>query len=356
MNAVVTGSTKGIGKAIVELLVSKGINVAICSRNEIEINRFIKSLNASSPHVKSIGRKTDMSKKPEVLQFASFVQEEFETVDILVNNAGIFIPGELTQEEDGALEKMIETNLYSAYHLTRALVHPSRSHMVGKLGRGRPAKIKTDGSGGYRKNRMECLGDEPFRGHRGYCHSPSIGRFITPRAMQVVFRPIHEGEVEALRNIALSTFVDSYEHLNTPSNFKWYIDRAFAIKRLLSEIRDEESFYYFVQSENSIVGYLKLNIGSSQTEQFGDEYLEIERIYLDKAHQGKGIGQKMVQFSIEKAKELYKTKIWLGVWDQNPNAIQFYGHIGFRVTGDHVFVFGDEDQIDLIMELNVSEI
>ncbi len=122
MNAVITGSTKGIGKAIVELLVSKGINVAICSRNELEINKFIEALNSSYPSVKAIGLKTDMSQKSEVLNFASFVLKEFETIDILVNNAGVFIPGELTQEEDGALEMMIETNLYSAYHLTRALI------------------------------------------------------------------------------------------------------------------------------------------------------------------------------------------------------------------------------------------
>lgn len=121
MNAVITGSTKGIGRAIVQLLASKGINVAICSRNENEINQFIKELNASFPNVKAIGFKTDVSKKSEVLDFASNVLKEFETIDVLVNNAGVFIPGELTQEEDGTLEKMIETNLYSAYHLTRAL-------------------------------------------------------------------------------------------------------------------------------------------------------------------------------------------------------------------------------------------
>jgi len=122
MNAVITGSTKGIGKAIVELLASKGINVAICSRNQLEINNFLKDLKASYPKVKAIGQKADMSIKSEVLSFSTFVLEEFETIDILINNAGVFIPGELTKEEDGALEKMIETNLYSAYHLTRALI------------------------------------------------------------------------------------------------------------------------------------------------------------------------------------------------------------------------------------------
>lgn len=122
MNAVVTGSTKGIGKAIVELLVSKGINIAICSRNENEIDDFLKGLKKAFPKVKAIGLKTDMSVKSDVLKFADFVLKEFETIDILINNAGIFIPGELTKEEDGALEKMIETNLYSAYHLTRSLL------------------------------------------------------------------------------------------------------------------------------------------------------------------------------------------------------------------------------------------
>ena len=121
MNAIITGSTKGIGRAIVELLASKGINVAICSRNENEVNKFIKELETSFPNIKAIGTRTDMSKKSEVLEFAAFVLKEFETIDILVNNAGVFFPGELLQEEDGALEKMIETNLYSAYHLTRAL-------------------------------------------------------------------------------------------------------------------------------------------------------------------------------------------------------------------------------------------
>lgn len=122
MNAVITGSTKGIGKAIVDLLVSKGINVAICSRSIDDVNECIKSLTESNPGVRIIGQAADMRQKSEVASFAKFVLSEFEAIDILVNNAGVFLPGELTQEEDGALEQMIETNLYSAYHLSRAIV------------------------------------------------------------------------------------------------------------------------------------------------------------------------------------------------------------------------------------------
>ncbi len=122
MNAIVTGSTKGIGRAIIDLLASKGINIAICSRSQSDINDCIKVLSSVHPGIKIIGKKADVSIKEDVLSFASHVLSEFETVDILINNAGLFIPGEISQEEDGALEKMIATNLYSAYHLTRAIL------------------------------------------------------------------------------------------------------------------------------------------------------------------------------------------------------------------------------------------
>jgi len=160
MNAVVTGSTKGIGRAIVELLASKGINVAVCSRNESEINAFISYLKTEFPSVKAIGLKTDMSNKAEVLKFSEFVLGEFETIDILINNAGVFLPGELTQEEDGALEKMIETNLYSAYHLTRAIVPNMIEHKTGHIFNmcSIASKIAYPNGGSYSISKFALLG------------------------------------------------------------------------------------------------------------------------------------------------------------------------------------------------------
>lgn len=122
MNAVITGGTKGIGKAIADLLLSKGISVAICSRNGSDIENYIKEASSQHKDVKVIGTVADMSKKEEVVAFADFVKNHFETIDILINNAGVFLPGELLKEEEGTLETMIDTNLYSAYHLSRALV------------------------------------------------------------------------------------------------------------------------------------------------------------------------------------------------------------------------------------------
>jgi NADP-dependent 3-hydroxy acid dehydrogenase YdfG len=108
---VVTGGTKGIGRAIVDKFAQEGFIVLTCARTKEE--NFPENVHFF---------KADMSKKAEVLAFADFVKATVNQVDILVNNTGFFLPGQIHNEEEGTIEAMIETNLYSAYHLTRALI------------------------------------------------------------------------------------------------------------------------------------------------------------------------------------------------------------------------------------------
>lgn len=160
MNAVITGATKGIGRAIAELLASKGINLCICSRNEADLKEMKHTLNKSYPDLRVYVEAVDVSNKSAVLSFAQSVLSNVEQVDILVNNAGVFIPGALAEEEDGALENMINTNLYSAYHLTRALL-PGMS----KQGHGHifnmcsiASKIAYPNGGSYSISKFALLG------------------------------------------------------------------------------------------------------------------------------------------------------------------------------------------------------
>lgn len=108
---VVTGGTKGIGRAIVDRFAKEGFTVLTCARTNDE--KFPENV---------LFFKADLSKKAEVLAFADFIKASVSKVDILVNNTGFFLPGQIHNEQEGTLETMIETNLYSAYHLTRALV------------------------------------------------------------------------------------------------------------------------------------------------------------------------------------------------------------------------------------------
>ena len=121
-NAVITGATKGIGLAIAELLASKDINLLICSRSETDLSKTQTDLLQINPDIQVHTCSADLGTREGIDDFASFVNEQAEEIHLLVNNAGIFLPGEITKEEEGQLERMMETNLYSAYYLTRALL------------------------------------------------------------------------------------------------------------------------------------------------------------------------------------------------------------------------------------------
>jgi short-subunit dehydrogenase len=121
-NIVITGATKGIGKAIAEIFVKNGANVCVCSRSETNLKQLHDELKKLNPASEIHYRATDVSKKEEVMAFGEFVKSHFNKVDVLVNNAGVFLGGQMTDEKDGQMEFMMNVNFYSAYHLTRALL------------------------------------------------------------------------------------------------------------------------------------------------------------------------------------------------------------------------------------------
>ncbi len=115
---VITGASKGIGLAIAEKFFAAGWNLALCARNIDELKSYFADSDSQMVLVLSC----DVSDKIAVQLFADEVLKNFNTIDVLVNNAGKFIPGAVHEEADGTLEMLIETNLYSAYHLSRKLI------------------------------------------------------------------------------------------------------------------------------------------------------------------------------------------------------------------------------------------
>ena len=117
---VITGATKGIGKAIAEKFAKEGWDLALCARNENDLLSLQSEIQNTQSKI--LIQKCDVSKKEEVKAFAEKIGKEFGAVDILINNAGVFFPGQIINEEEGILEKLIETNLYSAYNMSRMLL------------------------------------------------------------------------------------------------------------------------------------------------------------------------------------------------------------------------------------------
>jgi short-subunit dehydrogenase len=124
MNIVITGASKGLGKAIAEAFAKDEHEHAffLCARKVADLETTGKDLQERFPQNKIHTKACDVSDKTSLKQFVEWINGQAAKVDILVNNAGIYLPGSAYGEDNGMLEKMMEVNLYSAYHLTRMLL------------------------------------------------------------------------------------------------------------------------------------------------------------------------------------------------------------------------------------------
>ena len=129
---LVTGGTKGIGRAIIERFANEGFDVITCSRNEKDLADLRAELEENHALIHVLAVKADLSKKEEVIEFAEKVKA-FGVPDVLVNNTGVFLPGGILDEPEGNFELMMNTNLYSAYYLTRALIDGMKAKKKGHI-------------------------------------------------------------------------------------------------------------------------------------------------------------------------------------------------------------------------------
>lgn len=133
MNAVITGASRGIGLEVAKTFALHGYNLYLSSRNEEKLLQTVAELKAQFPHVTIEAQAFDLGNKQQAQLFGEWVVNQVDTIDVLVNNAGTFIPGNISDEPDGALEKMLEVNLYSAYHVTRAVLPKMIAQKTGHI-------------------------------------------------------------------------------------------------------------------------------------------------------------------------------------------------------------------------------
>jgi ribosomal protein S18 acetylase RimI-like enzyme len=169
----------------------------------------------------------------------------------------------------------------------------------------------------------------------------------------IEIRKVSPDEVDQLQEIARITFIETFSAANTEKNLKKYLEEDFSTEKLTAELNDVNSEFYFAEFDNNIIGYLKLNSGQSQTELKDDKALEIERIYVLKEFQRRNAGQLLYEKATQMARQANADYIWLGVWDKNPRAIDFYKKNGFVEFDTHIFKLGNDEQTDILMKLQL---
>jgi short-subunit dehydrogenase len=122
MNCIITGASKGLGKAMAERFAKGGYDLYLCSRDQRTLQSAQQELAARYPGVTIHSKSADMGVKEQVAAFGQWLLDAGVGVDVLINNAGVFLPGSVHNEAEGVLEQLMAVNLYSAYHLTRQLL------------------------------------------------------------------------------------------------------------------------------------------------------------------------------------------------------------------------------------------
>jgi len=161
---------------------------------------------------------------------------------------------------------------------------------------------------------------------------------------------VAENQLLELQRISRQTFYEAFSAVNTEDDMAMYLEHSLSIEKLAAELSNENTEFYFAQLNEQIIGYLKFNVGEAQTDLQDEQALEIERIYLLIRYAGMGVGQLLMEKAYQVA-QIKKVKyIWLGVWEHNTRAIQFYKRNGFSEFGSHMFKLGNDDQRDILMK------
>jgi short-subunit dehydrogenase len=132
MNVIITGASRGLGKAIAERFAANGHDLFLTALHEVRLYKSMEELLNKFPSVTIKGKPYDLRKKQQAKEFGQWCLKNCSP-DILVNNAGSFAGANVHDEEDGAIEEMIETNLYSAYHLSRMIVPEMKKKKNGHI-------------------------------------------------------------------------------------------------------------------------------------------------------------------------------------------------------------------------------
>lgn len=167
---------------------------------------------------------------------------------------------------------------------------------------------------------------------------------------KINIRRATEKDASLIAEISRETFYDSFAEQNTPEDMELFMEQQFSASRLIEELYDASNIFFLAYSEEEPVGYIKMKQGAHADLTDVSQAIEICRFYARKHLIGKGIGRAMMLYAIQYAQTAdYKT-IWLGVWEHNKRAIDFYRSFGFQKFSEHDFVLGTDVQRDWLMK------
>ncbi len=166
----------------------------------------------------------------------------------------------------------------------------------------------------------------------------------------ITIRIATANDAELIADMSRQTFHDTFASQNTKGNMDKFMNEAFSKAALMKEVGTAGNIFLLAYDGEKPVGYVRMRENNTPPELGDVNAIEIARIYATTNSIGKGVGKVLMEKCIEIAIAKKATVIWLGVWQENYRAIDFYTKRGFEKFGAHVFMLGDDPQMDWLMK------
>ena len=160
-------------------------------------------------------------------------------------------------------------------------------------------------------------------------------------------------DAELIADMSRQTFFESFAKENTIENMDKFMNEQFTKETIMKEVGAERNIFLLAYDGTEPVGYVRMRENNIPPELGTNQAIEVARIYAVQAAIGKGIGSTLIQKCIDIAREKNHHTIWLGVWEHNQRAIDFYTRWGFEKFADHDFILGNDVQKDWLMKRKV---
>ncbi len=171
--------------------------------------------------------------------------------------------------------------------------------------------------------------------------------------MMIEIIPALPADIPTLRKISIETQIDTFSADNNPEHIEAYLKTAYEPLKFETEFYEPHTIYYIAWDGETAAGFLRLRVTNEAERHLGSNAIELQRLYVTRGFQGKKIGFMLMQQAVNYSKEKEFEWLWLGVWEKNVKAQDFYKKVGFEHFSNHTFWMGPDPQNDWLMKLKL---